>query len=241
MGNGKPVAFVAGATGFTGREVAAELVRSGVKTFAHVRPDSARLVDWQVKFSGLGAEVDSTAWDEKALTETFKRLKPDYVFCLIGTTKARMKQVAKAGKNPQAQGYEAIDFGLTNMLLKAALAAGIKPRFVYLSAAGAGEKAASAYGRTRWKAEQAVVNSGLDYVIARPSFIIGPDRDDNRPAELIGAKLIDFALAGAKLFGGRKLWARYRSNSNVTLAKALVRHGLDRSRQKLIVESEDLH
>ena len=40
-------AFVAGATGFTGREVVRLLVERGVPAVAHVRPDSPRLEEWK--------------------------------------------------------------------------------------------------------------------------------------------------------------------------------------------------
>ena len=51
------VAFVAGATGFTGREVVAELVRRGVRTLAHVRPDSSRLDEWRERFEAMGLSL----------------------------------------------------------------------------------------------------------------------------------------------------------------------------------------
>ena len=39
-------AIVLGATGLTGRFVVSHLVRAGVRTIAHVRPDSPRLREW---------------------------------------------------------------------------------------------------------------------------------------------------------------------------------------------------
>jgi len=88
-GDGR-VAFVAGATGFTGREVVRLLAERGVPTVAHVRPDSPRLEEWKKRFSAVGAEVDATAWDEAAMLETMSRVRPATVFALLGTTRARM-------------------------------------------------------------------------------------------------------------------------------------------------------
>src|SRR5215208_1501420 len=60
-------AFVAGATGYTGREVVRQLVERGVRAVAHVRPDSPRLAEWRERFAELGAEVDATPWEEPAM------------------------------------------------------------------------------------------------------------------------------------------------------------------------------
>ena len=75
-------AFVLGATGFVGREVVRQLCVRGTKTYAHVRPDSKSLVEWQTRFGELGAEVDTTAWDVAALAARWRELKPDQVYVL---------------------------------------------------------------------------------------------------------------------------------------------------------------
>ncbi|HPG40490.1 MAG TPA: NAD(P)H-binding protein [bacterium] len=48
-------------------------------------------------------------------------------------------------------------------------------KFIYISAIGADARVESPYWRAKGLAEQAVINSGLDYTIFRPSFIFGPD------------------------------------------------------------------
>jgi len=233
-------AFVAGATGFTGREVVRVLREKGIPTVAHIRPDSSRIEEWRERFQKMGAEIDTTAWEIKAMTETLMALKPAYVFSLLGTTRARIKQAVKQGKDLKTQDYEAIDYGLTSLLLNAVLSAGIKPVFIYLSAVGVKPGASSPYYRARAKAEQELLQSGIPYIIARPSFIIGPDRDDKRPGELFGAKIIDGLLAFAGLLGAKKLKERYRSTSNTILANALVKLALDPEAVNKIYESEEL-
>ena len=52
--------------------------------------------------------------------------------------------------------------------------AGVK-RWIHMSAMGAREGAASRYHETKWRAEQAVMKSGLDWTIIRPSLIHGED------------------------------------------------------------------
>src|SRR5262245_55763625 len=50
------VAFVAGATGYTGNEVVSALRGRGIRTIAHVRPDSSSLERWRKSFEDIGAE-----------------------------------------------------------------------------------------------------------------------------------------------------------------------------------------
>jgi uncharacterized protein YbjT (DUF2867 family) len=237
----KGPAFVAGATGFTGREVVRLLVERGVSTFAHVRRDSPRIEEWRGRFSGLGAEVDQTAWDRVAMTDALLRMRPAYVFALLGTTRARMSAAARSGLDRESQSYETVDYGLTALLIEAAKGAGLSPRVVYLSAAGVKEGSRSAYYKARWKAEKLLSSSGLPYTIARPSFITGPGRDDKRPLERVGAEVGDRLLSVAGLLGARKVMARYASTTNVRLAEALVRLALDPKGENRIFESDELY
>lgn len=231
------VAFVAGATGYTGRAVVAELVARGARTVAHVRPDSPRLDEWRARFAEMGAEVDATPWERGAMAARLASLRPTLVFALLGTTRARARRAARAGGDPAAESYEAVDYGLTALLIDAAAPAA--PRFVYLSAAGASPEARSRYMAVRGRVEEKLRASGLDHVIARPSFIVGPGRDEPRPLEHLGASLVDGALGVAGALGARRLRDRYRSTTNVDLARALVRVALDPEAHG-VFESEDL-
>ena len=233
-------AFVAGATGFTGREVVRLLREEGVPTVAHVRPDSPRLAAWQERFEALGARVDTTPWEPAAMARTLADLRPASVFALLGTLRARMRQARKEGRDPATESYEAVDYGLTRILLDAARACGSGPTFVYLSAAGVKEGARSPYYVARLKAERDLAASGLPYRVARPSFITGPDRDDGRPLERLGASVSDGLLSVADLFGARRLKARYASTTNTALARALVALARDPAARNGVYESEEL-
>ena len=57
-------AFVAGATGYTGRAVVRELTDRGLECIAHVRPDSPRLEEWRRVFTAMGATFDCTPWGD---------------------------------------------------------------------------------------------------------------------------------------------------------------------------------
>lgn len=227
-------AFVAGATGYTGREVVRALVERGVMTVAHVRPDAPRLEEWRARFAADGAMVDETPWDDEAMAATFTRLRPTHVFALLGTTRARSRAEARSA----AEGYERVDYGLTALLLRAAVAGGSAPRFVYLSAAGVRGGSRNPYIAVRWRMERELAASGLPYVIARPSIITGHDRDESRPAERIAATLIDALGAVAGALGATRFRDRYRSTTSATLARALVRLALDPTTTDGVVESE---
>lgn len=229
-------AFVAGATGYTGREVVRILCEQGIPTIAHVRPDSSQLDEWRERFIKMGAQVNTTPWNENEISTTLGRIKPTLIFNLIGTTKARMRRERATG---YPYTYDDIDFGLTALLVQAARRALIEPKFIHLSAAGAG-RPRNRYYRAKWKAEEAVRESCLPYIIARPSFIIGSDRDDRRPWELLGARLIDNVLSLANRLGGKRLYERYRSTTNTILAQALVDLSLDSKAINTIYESESL-
>ena len=212
-------AFVLGATGFVGREVVRQLCVRGVKTIAHVRPDSSKLAEWRTKLGELGAEIDTTAWNTAALAARWRELKPAQIYILIGTTRAKAKADAVQGDI-----YEQVDLGLTKLAASAARASELRPRLVFLSSVGADTGARSAYLRARGKAEDAVKGSGLPWVIARPAIITG-ERDEGRFGEHAAAVVGDGLLAVAGVFGGKALRNRYRSTTADVLASALIRLG----------------
>ncbi|MCH9686863.1 MAG: NAD(P)H-binding protein [Deltaproteobacteria bacterium] len=229
-------AFVAGATGYTGQAVVEVLRGRGVKTTAHVRPDSSRREQWTERWEALGADVDTTAWDVDALTRTFAAKSPTLVFALLGTTRSRAQDEGRDA----VEGYETIDFGLTMMLRRAAQACATNPRFVYLSAAGLREDTRNPYMAVRARVEAALREGTLPYTIARPSFITGPNREQSRPLERLGASVADTALSFAGMLGGRRLRDRYQSMDNTTLARGLVDVALDPDGAGRIVEGEEL-
>ena len=230
-------AFVAGATGYTGREVVRVLAARGVTAIAHVRPDSPRLGEWRQRFGDLGARVDATPWEEAAMRETLAALRPTHVFALLGTTRARAAAAARA--RAPASDYETVDYGLSVLLLRAAAAAPTRPRFVYLSALGTSDATRNEYLRARARVEAEVRASGLPYVIVRPSFITGADREESRPAERLMASGTA-ALSGLlSLVGARRLGARLRPRTGAELAGAMVRLALAGGDSR-VVESEEL-
>ena len=73
------------------------LVARGVRTVAHVRPDSPRVDEWRQRFETAGAAVDSTPWGDAEMVHTLSTLQPTHVFSLLGTTRARRRESAARG------------------------------------------------------------------------------------------------------------------------------------------------
>ncbi len=210
-----------GATGYVGRQVVRRLREEGVSTLAHVRPGSNQIDAWQESFSEMGAVVMSTPWNATALAAALAEYAPTHVFALIGTTKARAK-----GDQIPGDIYQAVDYGLSKMLLDACMAQGTRPRFIYLSSVGASANSRSSYLRARGQLEDDLAASELSWLSARPAAITGHDRDVDRPMERWGAAIGDTVLSIASLLGAKKLKEEYESTSSTRLAEALVTLGL---------------
>ena len=214
-------AFVAGATGYTGRHVVAGLRRRGVNVVAHVRPDSTALASWRERLEAFGATVDVTPWEHAPMRATLAALRPDFVFALLGTTRRR---AAMEGIDAP---YERIDYGLTALLRAAAESAGSAPRFVYLSAIGAREGTGNAYLAVRGRLERELHEGSLPWLIARPAFITGADRDEVRVGERVAAVVTDGLLSVSAMLGLRSLRDRFASLTGRELADGLVALALE--------------
>jgi uncharacterized protein YbjT (DUF2867 family) len=211
-----PTAFVAGATGYTGREVVAELRRRGVPTVAHVRPGSSELATWRARFTTLGATVDVTPWEPDAIAATIGRVRPDYIFALLGTTRVR------ATREGLDDPYERVDYGLTAQLRSGAVGAGAGTRFVYLSSLGANERSGNKYLAVRGRMERELHDGSLPYLIAQPAFVSGEDREEARPRERVFARIADGLLGGLAMVGFRGPRDQYGTLTGAQLALAMV-------------------
>ena len=156
-----PIAFVAGATGYTGRALIAELARGESEWRARPHARAQGKIDGAVVCDPL---------DVAALTDGMRGV--DAVVQLIGTVRKRFDE----------GDYEKIDYGTTVALGEAARAAGVS-RFLLLSSTGAG-RPMGRYLKVKRRTEDWVRQSGLDWTIVRPSFIVGPGR---RGAAMLGA------------------------------------------------------
>lgn len=231
-------AFIAGATGYTGRHVTERLAREGVQTVAHVRSDSAALGSWTARFTAAGASADATAWQADDMARTMARVRPDLVFALLGTTRARAARDARA--TGVAAGYDEVDYGLSAILLRAVRSAGVRPRFVYLSSIGARESSRNPYLAVRGRFERELKESGLPYLIVQPSFISGSDRDERRTAERVASIVTDAMLRVVAVAGARTLHDRWATLTGDALAAGIVRLALEAPEGRVVADAADV-
>lgn len=208
------IAFIAGATGYTGSNLVPILVERGWTVYAHVRPDSSALGHWSTHFEELGAEVDNTPWDAGSMRARFREIRPTVVFSLLGTTKKR----AKLGDSGQIEDtYEAVDYGLTSLLLRATIDESPRARFVYLSAWGVKPNTNNPYMNVRARIEQELHESALDYLVIQPA-VIGGDREESRPLERVGGVLGTGVAAVLGAVGAKRAAGDLRTRSGHELA-----------------------
>ena len=76
------------------------------------------------------------------------------------------------GRESQKSTFEEINVELTKNVIKTCKKSGIK-KIIYISGLGVSKNNTSNYFISKYKAEQEIINSGLDYTIFRASYIIG--------------------------------------------------------------------
>lgn len=77
-----------------------------------------------------------------------------------------------SGREPSDATYKKVNLNLTKKIIKICKKSNIK-KIIYFSGLGVSNNSISLYFRSKYKAEQEIINSGLDYTIFRPSYIIG--------------------------------------------------------------------
>jgi len=147
--------LVTGGTGFVGSHLVRRLARENIKTRCIVRRTSNI-----EKLKQLGIEIAyGDVTDKSSLENAVKGVET--VIHLVG--------IIVEHKNAT---FEIIHTQGTKNLVEASREAGVR-RFIYISALGARENARSRYHITKWQAEQIVKSSGMEYVIFRPSIMVG--------------------------------------------------------------------
>jgi len=150
--------FVTGATGFVGHEVVRQLTAAGHTARCLIRAGSAAKLEPLPRLK----VVFGDATDPKSLAGQLDG--SDAVIHLVGI----IREFPQRGIT-----FERLHVEATHYLLTAAKEQGVK-RYLQMSANGASDSARSgSYAETKFRAEQAVRGSGLDWTIFRPSLIYG--------------------------------------------------------------------
>jgi uncharacterized protein YbjT (DUF2867 family) len=161
--------LVAGGTGFVGSSIVRELVRRGKKVAVLTR-DAAGAAERHP-----ASDIEYRQGDVRDAESLAGAMRD--VEVVIGSQTFPNLPV----ENPaRGQTFEEVDARGTENLVGAAKAAGVQ-RYIYVSGAGAAPDAPYHWFRSKWRAETAVRESGLTYVIFRPSWVFGPgDKALNR-------------------------------------------------------------
>ncbi len=149
---------VTGATGFVGGHMVRTLVERGwnVRALSRSREKAAALRERE----GVTV-VAGDIGDADALTQLVRGC--DAVIHLVGII-----------REAKGQRFDAMHVEATQSVISACKRTGVA-RLVHMSALGVDDEGTTKYQKTKFKAEQAVRSSGLDWTIFRPSLIHGPD------------------------------------------------------------------
>jgi NADH dehydrogenase len=145
--------FIAGGTGFVGEHLVTELQKSGhtVRLLVHSRSILTNAEQVTGDVSRLESFAESLAGC-------------DAIINLVGI----IREFPSRGIT-----FERMHVNATANMLAAAAGSGIK-RYLQMSALGSRPHAVSAYHQTKWRAEELVRASALDWTIFQPSLIFGP-------------------------------------------------------------------
>ena len=182
--------FITGGTGFVGNAVIDSLLGKQDQINALVNDRPLRVLGKQAKsFKG-------TLFDNAVLDQAMNGC--DAVIHLVGIiAEDAAKKIT----------FDRIHYQGTKQVVDATKRAGIK-RYMHMSAIGASAEALSKYQRTKFKAEEYVRQSGLDWTIIRPSLIHGPGGDfikmEERWARGIAVPFLFMPYFANGFLGGKK-------------------------------------
>ncbi len=153
--------LVSGGTGFVGSAIVRELMRRGERP-AVLGRDAAKIRE------RFGDTADPRAGNVR---------EPE----TLAQAMTGMDVVVNAAQFPHSPienrrkgwTFEEIDLKGTRHQVDAAKAAGAR-RFVYVSGVGAAKDADRHWFRFKWEAEEYLKQSGLEWVIVRPTWVFGP-------------------------------------------------------------------
>jgi NADH dehydrogenase len=144
-------AIVTGANGFVGKNISKFLLQNGFSVTGIVRKG-------RVNF---GRTIISRDLLEHGLERKIQG--SDVLLHLIGR-----------GKQTVESDYEKVNVDLTKNVILLCKKAKIK-KIIYISGLGVDKRTTLGYFISKYKAEQEIIHSGLDYTIFRASYIIGKD------------------------------------------------------------------
>jgi nucleoside-diphosphate-sugar epimerase len=177
---------VTGANGFIGRHLVREAAAAGWEVVGVVRSESAARA---VRQCG-GDPVEIMGRDPEALVRALDGCRA-------------VVHLAQIGAERGGQTYGTVNIGFTERVLEDCRHAGV-PRFVYFSGLGVAHygmrpRCSNDYFLSKLAAETIVFRSGLEGLVFRPSFVVGPG-DAFVPATLRAMEEGEVELPGDGLY-----------------------------------------
>jgi len=151
-----------GGTGYVGDAMRQRLREAGHQVTLLVRPSSSAERYEQEGFATAQGDVT----DPNSLVRALDRVRPDAVINLVAIIKEKGKAT-----------FEQMNYRGTVNVVDAMRQTGIN-RILQMSALGAGNLPGFPYHYTKWKAENYVKDSGMDWTIFRPSIVFGPGQHE---------------------------------------------------------------
>jgi len=142
---------VTGASGFVARNLRKYLSEKNIKLISISRNDFKQFKN-EIK-------IVSKNYNEKSILPKIKN--SDALIHLVGI-----------GKQTITTNYDMVNVEFTKHVIDLGKNAKIS-KFIFTSGLGASPNTSSGYFISKYKAEQLIVNSGLNYTIFRPSYIVG--------------------------------------------------------------------
>ncbi len=144
---------ITGASGFVARNLRKYLSEKNIKLISISR-NNFRQFNNELK-------IVSKNYDEKSILQKIQN--SDAIIHLVGI-----------GKQSIMTDYNMVNIEFTKHIVNLSKKAKIN-KFIFSSGLGVTSNTSSSYFISKYKAEKLIVNSGLDYTIFRPSYIIGKD------------------------------------------------------------------
>ncbi len=142
--------LIFGGRGFVGKNLISELTDEKIKIIIPSREFEKKSNSGNTTF--LPFDIEKNIKDEQ----------PDIIINLIGIL-----------KETSGQTYEKVHIEYTKKIVELSLEIKTVKKIIYLSALGVNSNSKSRYFRTKKEAEDLIINSNINYLILRPSIIIG--------------------------------------------------------------------
>jgi uncharacterized protein YbjT (DUF2867 family) len=202
-------AIILGATGLTGGILLNNLIEDN--SFEKIKLFSRKSVTIK------SDKIEQYLIDVLQLEKYKNKFIADVVFCCVGTTAAKTKDIAK---------YKQIDYGIPVTAVKIAKENNIDT-FVVISSMGANDSSTTFYSKTKGEMERDVLRQNIkNTYIVRPS-LIGGHRNEFRIGERIGKGVM--SLLNPMFLGRLKKYKMIHPEKIASCMQKLAKIELDQS------------